>query len=86
MNTEHSLRHGKGQANEEDFFSLKTSTGDIDMHQVRVSSNDGTQLDGEFVGGRSHVIITEVEEADAGVAVESVDQVTGSLVRDLTVG
>jgi len=38
-----------------------------------VSSNDGTQLDGEFVGGRSHVIITEVEEADAGVAVESVD-------------
>ena len=52
------------------------------MHQTRVASEHGSDLDWEFVARAVQVIVTKVEVADTGVAIEGVDKVPGALVAD----
>ena len=46
----------------------------------------GTHFNGEFVGGAGEFVEAEIEHSEAGVPVDSVDDVTSALVAYLTVG
>ena len=47
-----------------------------------MARDHGRHLDGEFVGGRRQVIVTEVEVTHGGVAIHGVDDVTSPLEID----
>ena len=59
---------------------------DVHVHHRGMAGDCGRQFDSELIVGRLKVVVAEVENSDAGVPVECVDDVATCLEADLAVG
>ena len=85
MQAHQCLWHGKRHPNEHNLLAFEVGMSDLEMHKCWMSRNHGRYFNWELKRLRWEIVVTEIERANCGVPVHSVNDVASCLKVNLAV-